>query len=352
MPLTVLNVSYPLALVSPRTAGGAEQVLATLDKGIVEAGHRSLVVAPAGSRCNGLLIPARIPTGVLDENAKRNARRTFKDLIHRTLEEYPVDVVHMHGLDFHEYVPDRNISIIVTLHLPLSWYEAAALRSSGHRVCLICVSNTQASTARSGVRIHRVITNGVEIQNCFLSRRKSNYAVVISRICPEKGIHLAIEAAERAGIELRIAGSVFEYSEHRDYFESMIRPRLSGRVRFLGPVGGARKINLLSGARCLLISSLAPETSSLVAMEAMAAGTPVISFSSGALPEIVKHGRTGFLVSSTEEMSEAIAEANSILPKICREEAERRFSAAKMVDAYLDLYTSVLKSASVARQAA
>lgn len=341
MPLTVLSVSYPLAQVSARTAGGAEQVLAMIDAALVRAGHRSMVLAPSGSRCSGLLVPAHLPTGILDDNAKRVARREFKKMLDRTLQTYPIDVVHMHGLDFHEYLPDAEVPVVVTLHLPLRWYAPDALRFAGPDLTLVCVSKSQAGTASKGVVIGAVIPNGVELARFHSARRKADYAVVVSRICSEKGIHLAIDASERAGIDLIIAGAVFDYPEHRDYFESMIRPRLNSRVRFIGPVGGARKADLLAGARCLLIPSLAPETSSLVAMEAMASGTPVIAFPNGALTEIVTPGRTGFLVRNTEEMAEAISTVHSIDSKECRREAERRFSSERMCREYLELYRSV-----------
>jgi glycosyltransferase involved in cell wall biosynthesis len=168
----------------------------------------------------------------------------------------------------------------------------------------------------------------------------------MGRICPEKGFHFAIDAAERAGVKLVLAGSVFEYAEHRKYFDSMIAPRLNERVRFIGPVGGKRKCDLLAGARCLLIPSLVDETSSLAAMEAMAAGTPVIAWRSGALTEIVADGRTGFLVSSVEEMSDAIARVESIDRKECRREAEERFDAWRMFSRYRSLYESVANMAS------
>jgi glycosyltransferase involved in cell wall biosynthesis len=348
MPLTVLSVGYPLAQISARTPGGAEQVLSTLDKRLVESGHKSLVLAPARSRCRGLLIPAQVPTGVLDQDAKLDARREFKKLLDRTLSEFRVDIVHMHGLDFHEYLPDWDGPVVVTLHLPLSWYAPDALRCIHRSVTLVCVSKSQAGSAPIGMPTPRVICNGIEISQFRSTKGKSNYAVVLSRICPEKGIHLAIEAAERASVDLMIAGSVFEYSEHRQYFETMIRPRLTDRVHFIGPVGGDRKAALLSGASCLLIPSLAPETSSLVAMEAMSAGIPVVAFPTGALPEIIDDGRTGFLVNSIEEMAEALGSLGSISAAICRREAENRFSATGMVRDYFELYVSVVESGSVA----
>ncbi len=342
MPLTVLSVSYPLAQVSPRTAGGAEQVLSLLDAALVREGHRSLVLAPAGSRCYGLLIPAQVPTGVLHEAAKRESQKEFKRLLERALNDYSVDIIHMHGLDFIEYLPNCETPVLVSLHLPLSWYPRHALIPPHPRLNFVCVSKSQAGTAPPGMQIARIIPNGIEIARFQLARRKSNYALAIGRICPEKGLHLAIDAAEHASIDLVIAGSVFEYPEHRAYFELMIRPRLNDRIRFIGPVGGVRKAHLLAGARCLLLPSLAPETSALCTMEAMASGTPVVAFRTGALPEIVSPGRTGFLVDEAQEMSEAIRHVSSVSPHACRHEAEQRFCSDRMFREYLDLYRSVL----------
>jgi glycosyltransferase involved in cell wall biosynthesis len=344
MPLTVLSVGYPLAKVSENTAGGAEQVLAMLDEALVRHGHRSLVLAPVGSQCHGLLIPAQIPSGILDHQAKRQARQLFRQLLNRTLEHHSVDLIHMHGLDFSEYLPNASVPVIVTLHLPLSWYNREALRTCDARTVLVCVSNTQARTAPPGVRIERVIANGVDLTRFQPSKKKGSYALAMGRLCPEKGFHLALDAAKQAGATLIIAGKVFDYPEHREYFETQIRPRLNENTRFIGSIGGARKSHLLAGAKCLLVPSLAPETSSLVAMEAMASGTPVIASRTGALEEIVNHGKTGFLVRSAEEMSEAIARVDSIPPDVCRREAEQRFSAETMCAEYLNLYRSVLSS--------
>ena len=108
--------------------------------------------------------------------------------------------------------------------------------------------------------------------------------------------------------------------------------------RFLGPLGFARKRRLLSGARCLLVPSTAPETSSLVAMEALACGTPVVAFPSGALADLVEDGRTGFLVSSVAEMADAIAAAGQIDADTCRRTARERFDQAGMVARYLATY--------------
>jgi len=341
MPLTVLNVAYPLAPVSEATAGGAEQILLTLDRGLIQHGHRSLVLAAEGSRCHGLLLPVEIPSGSLNQQAKQEARRQFRLALTHALDRHSVDVVHMHGIDFHEYVPDCDLPVVISLHLPLNWYERGALISARENLSLVCVSQSQARTAPTGVRISRVIPNGVDLERFHLARRKGDYVLYMGRICPEKGVHLAIDAAEGARVRLLIAGTVFDYPEHREYFETMIRPRLSRNAVFIGAVGGRRKAHLLAGAKCLLSPSQARETSSLIAMEAMASGTPVIAWRSGALTEIISDGRTGFLASSVEAMARAIEHVCDLTSADCRQEAERKFSAKQMVGDYLDFYQNL-----------
>ena len=341
MPLTVLSVAYPLARVSESTAGGAEQVLLMLDKALVEHGERSLVIAQAGSRVHGLLFPVPAPFGNLDETAKTEARLLLRHAVDRAVERYPVDLIHMHGIDFIEYLPHCSVPILVTLHLPLAWYAKKSFQPRNQNIAFVCVSDSQASLAPPGLRIACVIPNGVDLSAFRPLVRRRKYVLFMGRICPEKGLHLAMQAAELAGETLLIAGSVFDYPEHKNYFETMIRSRLNGKARFIGQVGGSRKAHLLSGAKCLLLPSLAHETSSLIAMEALASGTPVIAWRSGTLPEIVCHGRTGFLVANVEEMAQAISRVDSLSRSECRPEAERRFSARKTVSAYFDLYRNL-----------
>src|SRR5690606_37412298 len=113
-------------------------------------------------------------------------------------------------------------------------------------------------------------------------------------------------------------GAVFGYLEHQRYFFEEIKPRLDPKRRFIGPVDTRRKARLLSGARCVLIPSVVPETSSLAAMEALSYGTPVIAFDTRALCEVVDHGRTGYLVRDADEMAKAIREIGRIDRETCR----------------------------------
>jgi len=338
MPLTVLSIGYSLAPVGPDVAGGAEQGLSALDHGLVAAGHRSIVVAPGGSQTAGTLVAtAPLPAAITDE-ARRSMQQRQREAIAEALARWPVDVIHAHGIDFAEHLPGPGIPTLVTLHLPAEFYPPGAVSAARPQTWFNCVSATQQQTFLSFPTMLPPIPGGVPVERLQARHAKRNFVLALGRVCPEKGFHLALDAAEMAGAPLLIAGQVFPYPFHQRYFEAEIRPRLGQGARFLGPVGFARKRRLLSAARCLLVPSLVAETGSLVTMEALACGTPVVAFPAGALAEIVEPGVTGFLVNDARGMAEAIGAAGKIDPEQCRAAARRRFSRDRMVERYFAVY--------------
>jgi glycosyltransferase involved in cell wall biosynthesis len=347
--LTVLSVAYPLAAVGPDAVGGAEQVLTQLDAALVEAGHRSIVIACEGSQVAGELVAVPRTSGPLDEVAVEAARARHRKSLARVLARTHVDLIHLHGIDFHAYMPPPGPPVVATLHLPIDWYPPAALRPVRPDTWLHCVSPTQHEGCDASPSLLSPIENGVAIADPPARHAKRNFALMLSRICPEKGVHLAIEAAKRAELDLLIGGEVFPYDAHQRYFIEEVKPRLDRRRRFLGPVGLARKRRLLAAARCVAIPSLVPETSSLVAREALAAGTPIVAFRQGALVDTIENGRTGFLVDSIEELASAMLRAGCLSASACRAAAAKRFSLRAMISAYFDVYHRLAHSPQAGR---
>lgn len=337
--LTVVSISYPFAPVTPDPVGGAEQVLAHLDRALVAAGHRSIVIAPEGSRPAGELRTIPAVAGTITDEAREAVHAALRARLFQVMAEDLPDLIHLHGIDFHAYLPPPGPPVMVTLHLPLAWYPEDALRPDRPGTFLHPVSPSQARLAPPGARLGVAIRNGVPAPAARF--RKRPYLAALGRICPEKGFDDALEAAARADAALLVAGAIFPYPEHQRHWREDILPRLDRRRRWIGTVGGRAKQRFLGAARAVLIPSKAAETSSLVAMEALAAGTPVIAYRSGALPDIVDHGKTGFIVDDVAGMAEAIGRIGEIDPETCRAEARTRFSLERMTDAYLGRYAEL-----------
>jgi glycosyltransferase involved in cell wall biosynthesis len=349
---TVLSVAYPFAPVGPGLVGGAEQILSDLDQALVAAGHRSLVIACEGSETAGALFATQLPESkTLDEADERWCRKQLHAALDRALASQHVDLVHVHGMDLYGYEFPPETPLLVTLHLPTGWYSREMLETykDTARFCYVSESQRQEGTSVFGDA--PVIENGVDIEPLNSEHRRADFAMVMGRICPEKNMHSALEAGTRARTQVILAGRVYPFRSHTQYFEQKVEPQLeAGRStvdhKFVGQLTPAERHHMLAEAKCLLHPTLAPETSSLVAMEALAAGTPVIAYRSGALPEIVEHGVTGFLVDDVERMAEAIGKIHCISRAKCHDAARRRFPKQRMIDRYFDLYRTILMEGS------
>lgn len=343
--MKVLYVAYPFAPVKEDTPGGAEQVLLALDRASEKYGFSSAVLARADSRVSGRLYEVPVIEGEINSAAKALIYDTIKKEIIWALETEKPDLLHFHGFDFGEYLPMSGPPVLVTLHLPIDWYDKKHFNIAREGLHFNCVSYSQLQSGFNIAGNVNVISNGVPVDELSRGEEpKGDYAVYLGRICWEKGTHLAIEAAKKAGIKLIIAGQVFNYFYHMEYFEKTVKPLIDGdKIKFIGTVNFEEKRKLLSAAKCLLQPSLASETSSLIAMEAISCGTPVIAFKAGALPEIVSDGLTGYIVNDADGMAEAIDKINNINPENCKAAALQRFSQDIMINNYISLYSRILK---------
>jgi glycosyltransferase involved in cell wall biosynthesis len=333
--MTVLSVAYPLLSVSEDSAGGSEQILYLVERELVNAGHQSVVIAAEGSSIQGHLLETPPCSGEITCEVRRSAQRSHREAIEIALRRYSIDLIHFHGLDFHEYIPNNGAPMLATLHLPLSWYPEHFLARAP--IDLNLVSHAQANSHRAAVG-WPVICNGIDVSRYRGTNGRGDFLLVLARVCPEKGIDIALRVAHRLNLPLIVAGPVHPFETHQQYFRERVEPLLDERRHYIGAVGIDTKVDLLSRAKCLLIPSLVAETSSLVAMEAISSGTPVIALKSGALPEVIDHGTTGFLTHSEDEMVNAVGLVSEISSETCRSIAKARFDARRMGREYLALY--------------
>jgi glycosyltransferase involved in cell wall biosynthesis len=340
---TILTVAYPFAPVRPDSVGGAEQVLQLVESALVSRGFRSMVVAHADSIVAGELCGVEVPEGVVTPAVRTAVERGMQNMIDAAVRSNKIDLVHMHGVDFADYVLPKDLPVLVTLHLPPTWYPPEIWHLP-QNYTLQCVSESQRGACPSKAQSRIIVVpNGVVLPSSAQTVQRENFALLLSRICPEKGLHIGMKAARTANMPVVLAGNVYPYSEHLEYFAREIEPLLGNDARFIGPAAVEAKHRLLQQARCLLVPSLVEETSSLVAMEAGMAGTPVIALRSGALRQIVEEGRTGFLVSDGAGMAAAIGRLGGIDAEVCRRTARERFSADDMIDRYVALYEKLIR---------
>jgi glycosyltransferase involved in cell wall biosynthesis len=183
------------------------------------------------------------------------------------------------------------------------------------------------------------VYNGIDISLYPLQPRGGEDLIFLGRIHPDKGVHLAIEVAQRSGRRLTIAGIVQDGA----YFEERVQPHLNESVRFVGPVDVAGKNELFASAYALLHLNTIPERFGLVLAEANAAGVPVIAMDLGSCREVISDGTTGFLAGGVDEAVKCLDRVPEIDRAACRQRVVERFSVATMVRGYEQVYAAVLE---------
>ena len=183
------------------------------------------------------------------------------------------------------------------------------------------------------------IHHGIDVTQFPFFEAEGEYLLFFGRIHPDKGVQEAIQVAHRVGIRLVIAGII----QDQDYFETQVEPYIDGtNVKYLGSVGPDRRADVLGQALALLHLISFEEPFGLSIVESMACGTPVIAFARGSIPEIIRHGETGYIVEDIEHAVNAVASVRSIDRSACREDVEQRFSHTRMARDYVDVYEKIL----------
>ena len=287
-----------------RGYGGTQRVVAALVQGLVELGHRVTVLAPPDTRLPGatcIPVPRDIllgPVATLISQLPPN-----------------VEIVHAH---YPIQQPPNDLPFVQTLHGNLRAGDSAPPNT-----VFLSLDHARRHGGTS------FVYNGLDPSGFTFQPQKADYDLFLGRLHGAKGYRWAIEGAKRTGRRLLIAGGW--------------RPSFRRRIRFLGEVDGARKRELLAGARCLWMPAMWDEPFGLTLIEALLSGTPVLGTHRGALPEIVTP-EVGALHDTLDALIEASRTIQTRSSEACRAHATRYFTHLTMAEEYVRIYRHLIDS--------
>ena len=184
------------------------------------------------------------------------------------------------------------------------------------------------------------IHHGIDLEQFSFFEAAGDYLLFFGRIHPDKGVSDAIEVAAKTGKRLVIAGIV----QDENYFREQVEPFIDGSmVEYIGSVGPEKRQQVLGGALAMLHLIHFDEPFGLSVVESMACGTPVIAFGKGSMPEIIRHGCTGFIVDDVNAAVLAVGQIDTINRSDCRDEVEQRFTNKHMAHKYVEVYHKILE---------
>jgi len=252
------------------------------------------------------------------------------------------DIVHSH-LHVHALMVSHLIDcpLVTTLH-GSAWNAALHPALDRYRAWpVVSISNAERQL-KPDLNYVATIYNGVQVEKFPMCADKESYLLFAGRLAPEKGAAEAITIARRSGMPLRIAGMI--EPQYQDYFDQCVKPYIDDRnITYLGLLSQQELVPHYQRAAAVLFPICWCEPCGMVGIEAQACGTPIIGFDCGALPEVIRHGKTGFVVRDVDEAIAAVDRVKEIDARACRANVEERFSAEVMAHNYERVYRVLIE---------
>ena len=337
--MRIAVIGPPFIEIPPRRYGGTELFIANLARDLFRRGHDVVVY---GNGDSSLPCPVKWRYPHSDWPCDSAVRSQLKNADHTAWAVKDAvgfaDVIHLNDMVGLPFTMFTDVPSVLTIHHP----HEPDLSEQYMRYPETLYVAIARWLRRSEPMPHvRVVHHGIPVSDYTCSDEKEDYVAFLGRMAPCKGPHLAIEAARRAGIRLKLAGEIQPF--FGDYWEQQIRPFVDGdRIEYVGEADFATKNALLSKARALLFPIQWDEPFGLVMIEAMACGTPVLAFAGGAVEEIVVDGVNGWTCRDVDEMARRIGSLG-VEASACRAFVEGNFSIAKMTERYVDVYRCAIE---------
>ncbi len=361
--MKIAHIAPPWIAIPPKNYGGTEVVIYNLVEEQVAQGHDVTLFAPGDAKTSAKLVSffprSLIGSGVPWESHLKSYYHLYKSVEY--IKSHQFDIIHTHissssDLFIFPLVAHLETSILATLHSRFPFDRVQLWTGDADdyymewvtSMPMVAISERAREEAHYPIKFVGVVHHGLPIKQFQPTvAQPENYLVWLGRMVPEKGAHLAIEAARAVDMPLILAGTIDRHvTESVEYYEHTIKPHIDGNcVKYIGPVNMQEKVDLLSRAKAFLNPITWEEPFGMVMIEAMATGCPVIAFARGAAPEIVVHNKSGYLVHSLDEMIQYIHKIDALDRKIVRAHVAQNFSVGTMADKYMRLYKKIRSSA-------
>ena len=348
-------------IVPPKKYGGTELVVYNITQELVKRGHQVYLIASGGSQTKATLLPVfpkplRAYAKAQDMKIRDSLKFIGIGKVLEYLEDIDADIIHNHlGWRLLPFSPIIKMPIVTTLHGPLNIDYQKLIYGKFKKNKYISISKNQREPFPA-LNYVGTVYNGIDIKKFQFSTNGGDYLAFLGRMSPEKGSVEAIKSAKKSGFKLKMVAKIDAVD--KDFFNTKVSPLIDGKqINFLGEMGHKSKVEFLKNAKVLLLPIQWEEPFGLVMIEAMACGTPVIAFNRGSVPEVIKNGETGFIITPFDKKGEPnIKEFAQAIKKIyemteaeykkirsnCREHVEKNFTAEKMTNNYEKIYYDML----------
>ncbi len=340
--MRIAQVAPLIESVPPKHYGGTERIVSYLTEELVRAGHDVTLFGSGDSVTRARLIAPTRRSLRKNERCKDPMAREVILIDHVVEHASEFDVIHFHTSYLH-FAVSRHLPVphVTTLHGRLDMHDLVRVFGRFRDVPVISISDSQREPI-PWANWQATVYHGLPKDLFRFYPGRGDYLAFLGRTSPEKGADRAIEIAKRVEMPLKIAAKVDRVD--RRYFKRVVEPLLNDpHVEWIGEISDQQKNEFLGNAYALLFPIDWPEPFGLVMIEAMACGTPVIAYKSGSVPEVMEDGITGFVVRELDEAAEAIGRVADLSRERCREVFEKRFTASRMADDYIEVYEQMLR---------
>ena len=332
--------------IPPQCSGAPEMMASLIAEGLIKRGHKVSLFASGDSETKGKLISVTKRATGTDRNVGFNPSKPhvpYEYLLiskcYQMAKKGYFDIIHSH-FDFPTafFAPLVKTPTVSTLHSPLFGTRKFILSHFKNTQYYISISNAQRRPLPN-LQYATTIYHGINLKKIPFSSVSKNYFVFTGRIHPQKGVKEAIEATKKTNFNLIIMGS----HGNDNYWEKEIKPQIDNKqIIYRGFLTQREMYKTIKQAKSYIFPIQWEEPFGLTLIESMACGTPVIAFDQGSAREVIKDGKTGFVVKNIEEMIKAIKKIGQIDREECRKWVEKNFTIERMVDGYEKIFYRIL----------